>query len=254
MNYLKSTGFLIFGIVCLSACNKKVSDEISTTNENVENLQSSINGLTHAYDVREGSSGSLSITGWNQTRDEKYSSKQFDLNYALASTNTVEEDIRQMESVNINGDIYDFSYVTQSFNISLYSNSALTSEEQNTLSTIEITLYRYINLNGITASQFETWSGEEVDKIYLSNFEYDLKQRSNDFDLFLADGVLNASGTNSYGMSISDFTYDSNSRDISFNLETKNEDEDNYDAELEVSVSTKIYTNIINSYRVSLEQ
>ena len=107
MNNLKLSGLLLSGILILSACNKKVRDEISTTNENVENLQNSFNGLTHAYDVREGSGNSISITGWDRTRDEKYDPKQFDLNYALASANTVEEDIRQIESASINGDIYD---------------------------------------------------------------------------------------------------------------------------------------------------
>lgn len=247
MNFNKfSTALLATGIVVLSSCNKDMQDNVTTTNDNVAAIQSSLDNQTDSYDITSsGSTATVTVEAYNQTDNEKEDPRTMVFKTVKKSVNTITETKGEGE-----WDNEDYTFVRQDFVVRLYSNNGNSSAKEDEQGYVTFNISRYVNVDGISESDFEDELGyEEPNKAFITSLSYNFKDYSDNFDKWSANGTISTAGKDSYGVEIDNFEYNLNENNkISFTVETKNDDADDYDMELTGDVSSKIYYNIIDAH------
>ena len=215
----------------MTSCNKDLKDDVTTTNDKLDAIQSSLDANENAYDFADGNALTLTASGYNKSNNEKFE-KSFALDVARKSQNTMSVDHEVYENVYINSstDNADFSFDTEEFQVYLYANKGDDNEQSAVNSYFTITISRVVNLEGISESDFKEWK-ENTTGVELSVGEAMVV----DAELNLYE--LNEDGVNiwnsgyksfdqayefSYGLEIDGFEYNAETRAISFKFDTEN--------------------------------
>ncbi len=140
---------------------------------------------------------------------------------------TVEETFFVEEDVNINGKDENFTFTERSFSISVNAKDPnQSSEGGSTNSSVDFEFSVFTDVEGISEPKFENWlaGGDiKVGEADLDEARFDLKDYdSNGVNVWSKSTTIYQAGATSYGLKITDFKYNPETRVISFSVETDN--------------------------------
>ena len=223
--FIKNT-ILAAGIVAATtSCNKDLKDDVTTTNNKLDAIQSSLDSQSDSYDAVTGNKLNLTVDGFYTSNKEAFE-KTFEFSKAFASEMTVEETFVVKEDENIDGADENFTYTERSFSISVNAKDPnQSSEASSTNSSVDFEFAVFTDVDGISETKFEDWAGGDikVGEADLDEASFDLKDYdSNGVNVWSNYINLYQAGETSYGLKIKDFEYNPETRVISFSIETDN--------------------------------
>ncbi len=227
--FIKNTILAAGLVAAATSCNKDLKDDVSTTNDKLDGIQAAIDNDSEAFDAVTGNKLDLTVDGFYTSNQEAFE-KTFEFSKAFASDMTLEETFVVKEDEPINGTDENFTYTERNFSITVNTKNPYQSSEAGaTNSSVEFEFTVFTDVVGISETKFEDWlaGGDvKVGEVDLDDADFNLNDYdSNGINVWSINRDINAAGETSYGLKITDFVYEPETRKISFSIETINLDD-----------------------------